>query len=555
MSKSLFAPPLCFLLFFALGCEGATPSEAQSPVHSAAGSVAEPTRPAAGSGAPIAPTVGSAGSAAATSPSQPGSSMAAPPTAAAAGAGAGGSAAPAMTAPAEPAIARPDGWQPASHERGAEPAYARVFAEDRVHRIDITMTREARQTMLDDLEMLLGEMGATRSGGSGFPPPGGGNNMNGMMPRDPTDLIGGDPVYVPVTVRYDGGVWNHVAMRHKGNSSLASAWRTGVMKIGFRLNFDGYEMEHPEVTDQRFHGFGEMTFSSGFRDPSLIRDKLAEQVLRGLEIPTARCAFYQVFVDAGEGPVYWGLYTMIEDPSDQMIEAQFKDKSGNLYKPDGPAANWTRFEMDSFEKKSNKEAADYSDVMAAITALNAPRSDAQVWRAGLDAVFNVQSFWNVVAFSRAVGHWDGYGVMSHNYYLYGDPSDNKRLMWISWDHNLAWQGQSFGRLSVLMDEVTEDWPLLRFLLDDPVYRAQYLEALRKTSAAPILQQQAFEALADKLHTMITPYVIGGYGQTGEKAPYTFIAQPTDFQNALTDASRGLFTSAASLRSAVDAALQ
>ena len=55
--------------------------------------------------------------------------------------------------------------------------------------------------------------------------------------------------------------------------------------------------------------------------------------------------------------------------------------------------------------------------------------------------------------------------------------------------------------------------------------------------------------------MIGPYVIGGSGQTGEKAPYSFITQPTDFQNALTDPNRGLFTSATSLRSAVDAALQ
>jgi hypothetical protein len=481
-------------------------------------------------------------------PQQP-SAMIAPQAAAAAGAA--GAAVLPMNPPQEPAIARPDGWQPTSHERGATPDYARLFAEDKVHRIDIEMTREARQMMLDDLEMLLGEMGTAQMGG-GFPPPAGGN-MNGM-PRNPTDLVGGDPVYVPVTVRYDGGVWKHVAMRHKGNSSLASGWRTGVLKLGFRLNFDAYELEHPEVTDQRFFGFGEMTFSSGFRDPSLIRDKLAEQVLRGLDIPAARCAFYQVFVDAGEGPVYWGLYTMIEDPSDQMIEAQFADKSGNLYKPDGPAANWTRFDMESFEKKSNKAAADYSDVMAAISALNAPRSDAQAWRSGLDAVFNVQSFLDVVAFSRTVGHWDGYGVMAHNYYLYGDPSDNKRLMWISWDHNLAWQTQSFGRLSVMMDEVGEEWPLLRFLLDDPVYRAQYLEALRKTRAAPVLQQQAFEALASKLHTLIEPYVIGGSGHTGEKAPYTFIAQPSNFQNALTEPTRGLFTAAQSLASAVDEVL-
>jgi hypothetical protein len=541
---------VCFIVSLAFGCQSAAESDGQAEVGSAAGSFAATVPAAAGSGVTSAPNAGAGGSAAPVAPQQQPSTMT-PPQAAAPG-GTSGSAMPPITAPQEPVIARPDGWQPASHERGATPDYARVFAEDKVHRIDIEMTREARKMMLDDLEMLLGPMGTTQMGGSGFPRPGGGN-MNGM-PRDPTDLVGGDPVYVPVTMRYDGGVWTHVAMRHKGNSSLASGWRTGVLKLGFRLNFDAYETEHPEVNDQRFYGFGEMTFSSAYRDPSLIRDKLAEQVLRGLDIPTARCAFYQVYVDAGEGPVYWGLYTMIEDPSDQMIEAQFEDKSGNLYKPDGPAANWTRFEMESFEKKSNKEAADYSDVMAAISALHAPRSDAQAWRSGLDAVFNVQSFLDVVAFSRAVGHWDGYGVMAHNYYLYGDPSDNKRLRWISWDHNLAWQTQSFGRLSVMMDEVTEDWPLLRFLLDDPIYRAQYLDALRKTIAAPILQQQAFEALATKLHTLIGPSVIGGGGQAGEKAPYTFIMQPSDFQNALSEPTRGLFTSAQSLRSAVDEAL-
>ena len=548
MLKPLFGVTLCFSVVFALACAGAAPEDQGGQLGGEASTITASTPPAAGSAAPNAPSAAAAGAAGSAAPS----AGATTPPSAAGTAGAAGAMTPPTTVPTAPAIDRPDGWQPASHERGATPDYDRVFAEDKVQRIDIEMTREARQMMLDDLEMLLGEMGATQPGGFGFPLPGAGN-MNGM-PRDPTDLVGGDPTYVPVTVRYEGGVWEHVAMRYKGNSSLASAWRTGVLKIGFRLNFDRYELEHPEIEDQRFYGFSEMTFSSGYRDPSLIRDKLAEQVLRAMELPTARAAFYQVYVDAGEGPVYWGLYTMIEDPSDQMLEAQFEDKTGNLYKPDGPAANWTRFEMESFEKKSNKEAADYSDVMAAISALHAPRGDAQVWRTGLEAVFNVQSFLDVVAFSRTVGHWDGYGVMAHNYYLYGDPADAGRLRWISWDHNLTWQGQAFGRMSVMMDEVSQDWPLLRFLLDDETYRAQYLEALRKTSAAPILQQQAFEALATKLHTLIGPSVVGGGDQPGEQAPFTFLAQPADFQDALTEPTRGLFTSASSLRSAVDTAL-
>ena len=38
------------------------------------------------------------------------------------------------------------------------------------------------------------------------------------------------PMYVPVTVTFNGYTWNHVGMRYKGNSSLHSAYRSGVRK-------------------------------------------------------------------------------------------------------------------------------------------------------------------------------------------------------------------------------------------------------------------------------------------------------------------------------------
>ncbi len=437
----------------------------------------------------------------------------------------------------EPETPRPDGWQEDSHARGATPDYDRLFADDRVHRIDLEMTAASHQAMQDDLEMLLG------ASGTGVP--------GGMPGRDPTDLIGGDPIYVPITMRYEGRVWTHVGMRLKGNSSLASAYRTGVRKLGFRLDFDRYEDEQPETTDQRFYGFAKMTFSSGFRDPSLLRDKLASEILADQGLIAARAAFYRVFVDAGAGPEYWGLYTMIEDPSDQMVETQFADDSGNLYKPDGPGADFTTFDMEGFDKKSNEDAADYSDVIAAIDALHAPRTDAAAWRAGLEAVLDVQSFLDVLAFSRAIGHWDSYGGMRHNYYLYGDPLDGGKLVWISWDHNLTWGAfGSRGPVSVMMDEVGENWPLIRFLLDDPVYRAQYVDALRATLGGAY-DKAAFDARAAQLHALIEPHVVG---TEGEQAPYTFITEPNQFHDALADPTRGLITAADTLRAAVSGAV-
>jgi len=488
----------------------------------------------------------------------------------------------------EQTVPRPEGWSEDSHGRGAEADYSRLFADNTVQRIDLTMSGEARQSMLDDMQSLVGEFGQGSFMGRGMPDSkacegraagdacqlGGGmgdgtcRSFNaaqafclpndlvlpaggpGGRPMGPIDLIPGDPAYVPVAIEYDGRRWEHVGIRYKGNSSLRGGWSAGQLKLGFRLSFDHYETEQAASTDQRFFGFSEMTFSSAFNDPTLIRDKLAGEIAADFGLKTARCAFYRVYVDSGEGPEYWGLYTMIEDPSDELIEAQFDDKSGNVYKPDGPGAYFAEFDEKSFEKKTHREAADYGDVIAAIAALNAPRTDAESWRENLERRFDVDGFLKVLAFSRAIGHWDGYGVMAHNYYLYGDPSRAGQLSWISWDHNLTWQamgGGVFADPSIMMDEVTETWPLIRYLLDDPVYRERYMDALAEVLEGAYAKDR-FDARAAELHALIAPYVSGG--SEGEQAPYTALSSPDAFGAALADPTLGLITAADTRRAAV-----
>ena len=367
-------------------------------------------------------------------------------------------------------------------------------------------------------------------------------------------MIGGDPSYVPVTVEFDDHRWQHVAMRYKGNSSLRGSWSDGRLKLGFRLNFDRFELDEPAITDQRFYGFSEMTFSPAYGDASLIRDKLAGELATDFGLVSARCAFYRVYVDTGEGPQYWGLYTMIEDPSDELLEAQFKDPSGNMYKPDGPGATFTSFDAESFPKKTNQEAADFRDVQALTDAINAPREDAAAWREGLEARFDVDNFLKVLAFSRAIGHWDGYGVMAHNYYLYGDPSRDGQLLWISWDHNLTWQAQMrgpFANLSVMMDEIDESWPLIRYLLDDAVYRQRYVQAL-EAFLHGAYEKERFDARATELYELVAPYV---RGEDGERAPFSALAEPEDFDAALDAPMRGLISVADARRADVEEALQ
>lgn len=465
------------------------------------------------------------------------------------------------------------------------PDYAKVFSTDQVHEIAIELTATAAAAQEADLVALLGAFGSGNTGpGAGGA---GGGPSGGQVPAEATaacagkklgdactvmskagscttapggsiaclpsggipgggagggpggggalDLVSADPIYVSATVRQGNQVWEHVGMRYKGNSSLSSSWGQGIRKLPFRLNFDKFKTEFPATKGQRFFGFEELTFASNWGDASFARELLAGEVFRNRGVPAARAAFYRVTLDKGDGkgPVYMGLYTAVEDPSDAMMAAVFGDGSGNLYKPDGTAANWSKFDAADFEKKSNSKAADFTDVAAAVAALNADRSDAAKWRAGLEKVFAVDDFLLMLAVNNTIANWDSYGQMAHNYYLYGVPSDAGRLQWIPWDFNLSMQSGSGGSkaagqgtgLTLSMSEVTSSWPLIRYLIDDPTYRAAYRKHLA-TAVQGAFESTAFTKRVNELHALIAPHVVGA---KGEVAPYSTLSAAADFE--------------------------
>lgn len=439
--------------------------------------------------------------------------------------------------PIEPAATRPASWDPATHGNDVRPNHAEVFADDRVKSISIEMSAETRQKMLDEMTALLGPPGQPIAG---LP-------MSLPVRGEVIDDLTPTPAYFPVTVRQDQRVWTHVGMRYKGNSTLYQSWHRKSLKISFRLHFDHFEDAQPQIEDQRYHGFRELVFAAGFGDGASMRDKIASEVMRGVGMPAARSAFYRVFVDVGQGPEYWGLFTLLEDPTDSLIKTDFVDDSGNMYKPDGPGADFTRFDSMGFPKKTNEAARDWSDVERAVAALHAPRTAAETWRGGLEAAFDVDGFVRWLAFSRVLNHFDGYGTFAHNYFLYGDPAKKGRLVWIGWDHNnMLASANYFPKLSVMMDEVDQTWPLIRYVMDDQVYRERYREALRVLLEGPCSKSR-FDARVQQLHEMITPFVTGA---EGERAPYTHLANPNQFRSALTS----LITAADARREEVRQAL-
>ncbi len=426
----------------------------------------------------------------------------------------------------EAGILRPSGWTSASHCKGIAPDYDLLFDDNIVHRFDITIEAAVHQQTLEDLNQLL-------SGGG----PGGTKDLNQ------------EPMWVPVHVKFGDKTWDMVGMRYKGNSSLRSAWQQGQRKLAFRFNFDKFEDDHPELQNQRFYGFKKITFSNGFKDSSLIRDKLAADIFRAGGIPAARGAFARVYLDHGEGPVYMGLYTMIEDPSDEMLGIQFGDDSGNLYKPEGEGAKWGQFVEEHFIKSTNEEAADWSDIKGAIAALQSTKRGTApaAWRTELEQVFDVYHFLRLLALNQAMENWDSYGLMTHNYYVYADPSSGGVLKWIPWDLNEALMHITQRGSTILMNEIGADWPLIRYLLDDEVYRPYFKEALAGTMTGAF-SIATVQARAEAYHALVAPYVSG---QNGEQAPYTLLRNVSEFDSSVAQ----LMTHVTDRHTAIEAELQ
>ena len=87
-----------------------------------------------------------------------------------------------------------------------------------------------------------------------------------------------------------------------------------------------------------------------------------------------------------------------------------------------------------------------------------------------------------------------------------------------------------GSTTVMLDEVNASWPLIRFLLDDDVYRAQYKVFLQNALDTSIDQTFA-NGLIDKYHNLIAPYVSG---TEGELSPYTFLRNSSEFDSSVSE---------------------
>ncbi len=400
-------------------------------------------------------------------------------------------------------------WTEQTHSENVAPDYDLVFKQDEVLRFDLTISEDDWQKMNDDLAQNIG------SGGG--------------RPGDPGGMSSFDPVWVSGSFFFNDKEWYKVGIRFKGNSSLQSTYRSGKSKFSFKIDFDQFEDDYPSIKNQRFYGFKQLNLKNNYDDRSMMREKVASDLFLDFGLVSPQTSFCEVYVDFGSGSQYFGVYTLVEEVDDTVLESQFGDESGNLYKPDGTAASFANgtFNESEMEKKNNEELDDYSDVYGLYTVLNSSdrTSNTEQWKTNLENILDVDVFLKWLAANIVMQNWDTYGKMTHNYYLYNNPADGL-LCWIPWDNNEALQdGKQGGALSISLHEVGSNWPLISYLVDVPEYKQKYEEYLQKFVDEVFIPENMIQ-LYSGYYDLIKDYAYA------EEPGYTFLNSDSDFDLAV-----------------------
>ncbi len=394
-------------------------------------------------------------------------------------------------------------WTNQTHSNNAETNHEVVFEQGKVKRLDIKISSENWNLMRTDLS----------------------NNHRNIM----SDYVDYTPIFVPCNVTFEGKEWYNVGVRYKGNSSLEGGYSSGVYKLSLKLDFDEYEDYYPALKNQRFYGFKQLNLNNGYLDNSLMREKVASDLFREFGIEAAHTAFYEVYVDNGSGSQYYGLYTMVEEVDDTVIETQFEE-GGNLYKPEDDAASFKlgSYNEGEFNLKTNEESCDYSDVRALYDALhNSTRTtNVEMWKSELESIFDVDRFMKWLAVTATIQNWDSYGNMTQNYYLYNNPKTSL-LTWVPWDHNEAFNSSKGNHIALgpNYSNVSSSWPLISYLIDIEEYEQIYEGYLREF-IGEVFTVSKMQAIYNEHYELIKEYAYS------EQRNYTFLSSDAAFDNGV-----------------------
>lgn len=310
----------------------------------------------------------------------------------------------------------------------------------------------------------------------------------------------------PTIFTYKSGeeetVMENVGFRLRGNTSRNAA------KKSFKISFNSFD------TGRKFQGLEKMNLNGEHNDPSIIRAKLAWDLLGQMDVIGAKANHVELYIN-GE---YYGLYLNVEHIDEEFLKDRYgENDDGNLYKCLYPAnLNFEgsspevykeeEFGRRKYDLKTNNEADDYSDLAHFITILN--ETSTADFKVEISKVFDVDVFLRTLATDVFTANWDGYSFNVNNFYLYHNPATDK-FEYIAYDldntFGIDWFNVNWAERNVY--DWTSDFHdnvLTNRILEVPEFRnrySYYLQKLVNVYAHP----DTYFPILDCLKEKITPF--------------------------------------------------
>ena len=264
------------------------------------------------------------------------------------------------------------------------------------------------------------------------------------------------------TVTVDGQTHADVGVRKKGFVGSQSS-----TKPSLKLRFDKYVDGHSLPG-----GMNRMTLNNSVQDPSMVNTCLSYRVFAAAGNAAPRCNFATVSVNGTD----LGLYVHVEEFKAPFLSAHFGNADGNLY--EGTVSDFTLEFRGTFEKKTNEDADDWSDIDSVVAALSDP-SDAGL--TALGSIVDLDRFLSFWATEVLVGHWDGYAGDRNNYWFYRVPEG--RFVFLPWGtdgtFHLSDDPNPFDNISDPPPSVLALTAIPNRLYNHPDWRAKYVARLKQ----------------------------------------------------------------------------
>ena len=355
----------------------------------------------------------------------------------------------------------------------------------------------------------------------------------------------GNKIMVEADAQVFGERLERVGLSTKGNSTL---WFPGDKKP-FKLDINAY------IPEQEYKNLKMLLFHNNFGDPSMLREKMSYDMMRFAGVPASHVTFVEVWLDIADDDqpaTYWGIYTMVERPDRKFLANRFgrENDQGNLYKADAwfeeGAADLAYYGEDIEDYPMPRgelayalmyqDEGDYADIIDLCYAIDGVEyATPQDFAAGLEAVFNVDSFLRYLAVIFLNLNFDQYPYTGNNYYIYGNPGTGK-FEWIAWDMNNAWGNFGGDANFPIFGSEESIGPLAYAPLFEKVFE---VEAYRLTYQAYLdllirywFNEQHIGAQAQYWHDLIRPYLLQGSGDklyVGPEAQFSIENFDQDWQ--------------------------